>query len=80
MQPDLGAHMSAYIWAPSKPYGLYQAVAEGEYKQSWYKCFCKSNINQTFTNGGSMVPGIWIAIFAAIRHLMEALITFLTIF
>ena len=68
------------IWAPSKPYGLNQMVAEG--KQSWFTCFCKSNINQTFTNSGGtcMRLGAKIAIFAEIRHLMEGLITFLSIF
>ena len=43
-------------------------------------CFCKSNINQTFTNGSGMVWGVRIAIFTEIRHLVEELITFLSIF
>ena len=42
--------------------------------------FCKSNINQTFTNGGVMIWGVRIAIFTEIRHLVEELITFLSIF
>ena len=42
--------------------------------------FCKSNINQTFTNGGGMILGVRIAIFAEIRHLVEELITFLSFF
>ena len=42
--------------------------------------FCKSNINQTFTNGGGMIWGVRIAIFTEIRHLVEELITFLSIF
>ena len=69
----------ASIWAPSKPYGLNQTVAE-ECEPSWFTCFCESNINQTFTNGGGMIPEVRIAIFAEISQLMEALITFLSIF
>ena len=42
--------------------------------------FCKSNINQTFTNGGGMILGERIAIFTEIRHLLEELITFLSFF
>ena len=42
--------------------------------------FCKSNINQTFTNGGGMIWGVRIAIFTEIRHLVEELITFLSFF
>ena len=42
--------------------------------------FCKSNINQIFTNGGGMIWGVRIAIFTEIRHLVEELITFLSIF
>ena len=67
-------------WAPSKPYGLNQTVAEVEYKQSWFTCFYKSNINQTFTNGSGMILGVRIAIFAEIRDLVEELIAFLSIF
>ena len=42
--------------------------------------FCKSNINQIFTNGGDMIWGVRIAIFTEIRHLVEELITFLSIY
>ena len=79
LQPDWGGAY-ACIWAPSKPYSLNQTVAVGECEPSWFTCSCKSNINQTFTNGGGMMPGVRIAIFAEIRHLIEALITFLSIF
>ena len=46
------------------------------HSQSTY--FCKSNINQTYTNGGGMIWGVRIAIFTEIRHLVEELITFLS--
>ena len=63
------------------PYGLNQMVAAGECKQRiWFTCFCKSNTNQTFTNGRGMIPGMKIAIFAEIKNLMEALITFFVYF
>ena len=42
--------------------------------------FCKSNINQTFTNSGGMIWGVRIAIFTEIRHLVEELITSLSFF
>ena len=42
--------------------------------------FCKSNINQIFTSDGGMIWGVRIAIFTEIRHLVEELITFLSIF
>ena len=48
--------------------------------QSQLTYFCKSNINQTFTNGGIMIWGVRIAIFTEIRHLVEELTTFLSIF
>ena len=48
--------------------------------QSHLTYFCKSNINQIFTNGGGMIWGVRIAIFTEIRHLVEELITFLSIF
>ena len=48
--------------------------------QSQFTYFCKSNINQTFTNGGGMIWGVRIVIFTEIRHLVEELITFLPIF
>ena len=50
--------------------------------QSHLTYFCKSNINQIFTNGGAggMIWGVRIAIFTEIRHLVEELITFLSIF
>ena len=48
--------------------------------QSHLKYFCKSNINQIFTNGGGIIWGVRIAIFTEIRHLVEDLITFLSIF
>ena len=48
--------------------------------QSQLTYFCKSNINQTFTNGSVMIWGVRIAIFTEIRHLVEELITFLSIF
>ena len=48
--------------------------------QSQLTYFCKSNINQTFTNGGVMIWGVRIAIFTEIRHLVQELITFLSIF
>ena len=48
--------------------------------QSHLTCFCKLNINQIFTNGGGMIWGVRIAIFTEIRHLVEELITFLSIF
>ena len=69
----------ACIWAPSKPYGLNQTVAEGECKQSWFICFCNSNINQTLTNGAGMIAGVTIAISAGIRDLVEERIAFLSV-
>ena len=48
--------------------------------QCQFTYFCKSNINQTFTNVGIMIWGVRIAIFTEIRHLVEELITFLSIF
>ena len=48
--------------------------------QSQLTYFCKSNINQTFTNDGGMIWGVRMAIFTEIRHLVEELITFLSIF
>ena len=48
-----------------------------ENTQSQLTYFCKSNINQTFTNGNGMIWGVMIAIFTEIRHLVEELITFL---
>ena len=50
--------------------------------QSQLTYFCKSNINQTFTNGGGMII-LWggrIATFKEIRHMVDELITFLSIF
>ena len=49
-------------------------------KQSQFTCFCVSNINQTFTNSGGMIWGVGIVIFTEIRHLVEELITCLSIF
>ena len=51
-----------------------------ENTQSQLTYFCKSNINQTFTNGNGMIWGVMIAIFTEIRHLVEELITFLCFF
>ena len=51
-----------------------------ENTQSQLTYFCKSNINQTFTNGSGMIRGVMIAIFTEIRHLVEELITFLSFF
>ena len=51
-----------------------------ENTQSQLTYFCKSNINQTFTNGNGMIWGVMIAIFTEIRHLVEELITFLYFF
>ena len=51
-----------------------------ENTQSQLTYFCKSNINQTFTNGSGMIWGVMIAIFTEIRHLVEELITFLSFF
>ena len=51
-----------------------------ENTQSQLTYFCKSNINQTFTNGNGMIWGVVIAIFTEIRHLVEELITFLYFF
>ena len=48
-----------------------------ENTQSQLTYFCKSNINQTFTNGSGMIWGVIIAIFIEIRHVVEELITFL---
>ena len=48
--------------------------------QSQLPYFCKSNINQPVTNSGGMIWGVRIAIFTEIRHLVEELITFLSIF
>ena len=48
--------------------------------QSHLTYFCKSNIIQIFNNGGGMIWGVRIAIFTEIRHLVEELITFLSIF
>ena len=48
--------------------------------QSQLTYFCKSNINQTFTNGRGMIWGVRIAIFREIRHLVEEFIIFLSIF
>ena len=48
--------------------------------QSQLTYFCKSNINQTSTNGSGIIWGVRIAIFTEIRHLVEELITFLSIF
>ena len=53
-------------------------ISKITYSQLTY--FCKSNINQTFTNGGGMIWGVRIAIFTEIRHLVEELITFLSFF
>ena len=49
-----------------------------ENTQSQLTYFCKSNINQTFTNASGMIWGVMIAIFTEIRHLVEELITFLS--
>ena len=51
-----------------------------ENTQSQLTYFCKSNINQTFTNGSGMIWGVMIALFTEIRHLVEELITFLSFF
>ena len=51
-----------------------------KYIQSHLTYFCKSNINQIFTNGGGMIWGLRIAIFSEIRHLVEEFITFLSFF
>ena len=51
-----------------------------ENTQSQLTYFCKSNINQTFTNGSGMIWGVMTAIFTEIRHLVEELITFLSFF
>ena len=51
-----------------------------ENTQSQLTYFCKSNINQTFTNSSGMIWGVMIAIFTEIRHLVEELITFLSFF
>ena len=51
-----------------------------ENTQSQLTYFCKSNINQTFTNGNGMIWGVMIAIFTEIRNLVEELITFLYFF
>ena len=48
--------------------------------QSHLTYFCKLNINQLFTNGSGMIWGVRISIFTEIRHLVEELITFLSIF
>ena len=69
-----------HAWGHPAFYGLNQTVAEGECKQSWFTCFCKSNINQTFTDDAGMLPRVRIAIFAEIRDLVEELIAFLSIF
>ena len=56
-----------------------QTVPEDECKESWFTCFYKYNINQTFTNGSGMIPGVRIAIFTEIRDFLEELIAFLSI-
>ena len=62
------------------PYMLFESMHWLPKTQSYLKYFCKSNINQIFTNGSGMIWGVRIAIFTEIRHLVEELITFLSIF
>ena len=59
---------------------LWKHGLTSENTQSQLTYFCKSNINQRFTNGGGMIWGVRIPIFTEIRHLVEELITFLSIF
>ena len=60
-----------------KTYAFWKNGLTFENTQSQLTYFCKSNINQTFTNGNGMTWGVMIAIFTEIRHLVEELITFL---
>ena len=50
-------------------------------KQSSFTCFCKSDINQTVTNGGGMISGVrsWGLQFLQKSDLVEELIAFLSI-
>ena len=63
-----------------KTWALWKHGLTSKNTQSQLTYFCKSNINQTFTNGGVMIWGVRIAIFTEIRHLVEELITFLSFF
>ena len=66
--------------AIQKTWALWKHGLTSKNTQSQLTYFLKSNINQTFTNGGGMIWRVRIAFFTEIRYLVEELITFLSIF
>ena len=80
-----GLHTTLYGYAAGcrsiqKTCALWKHGLTSKNIQSQLTYVCKSNINQTFTNGGGIIWGVRIAIFTEIRYLVEELITFLSIF